>query len=172
VPALAAAPRDRVAVCGPNGSGKSTLVRAVSSRLTLAPERLVIMEQELDEQASARIAAELRALPGDRLGRALTVVNLLGSDPERILESRCLSPGETRKVLLAIGIARVPNLIIMDEPTNHLDLPSIECLGAALAECACGLLLVSHDEGFLSGLATRRWEITRGEETSVLREIF
>ncbi len=94
VPALSVAPRDRVALCGPNGSGKSTLVREIVSRLTLPPDRLVIMEQELDEQATARIAAELHSLPGEQLGRALTVVNLLGSDPERILESRVSVPAK------------------------------------------------------------------------------
>ncbi len=50
----------------------------------------------------------------------------------------------------------------MDEPTNHLDLPSIECLENALAECPCGLLLVSHDERFLARLARTRWEIDNG----------
>jgi ATPase subunit of ABC transporter with duplicated ATPase domains len=171
-PALFAAPRDRIALCGPNGSGKSTLVRAIAARLALPPDRLVIMPQELDAEESRRIALDLHSLPGDRLGRVLTVVNLLGSDPRRILESSCLSPGETRKVLLAIGIAKVPHLIVMDEPTNHLDLPSIECLGAALVECACGLFLVSHDERFLGPLATRRWDINSGAVRNILQEVF
>jgi ATPase subunit of ABC transporter with duplicated ATPase domains len=49
----------------------------------------------------------------------------------------------------------------MDEPTNHLDLPSIECLENALSEAPCALLLVSHDERFLSRLATVRWELVQ-----------
>jgi ATPase subunit of ABC transporter with duplicated ATPase domains len=171
VPDLIAEPRDRIALCGPNGSGKSTLVRFIVASLSLPADRLVIMPQELDTEASTRLARELSSLPHEQLGRALTVVNLLGSDPRRILESASLSPGEARKVLLAMGIARVPHLIVMDEPTNHLDVPSIECLGSALAECTCGLLLVSHDERFLGPLATRRWEITKGRERSILREV-
>jgi macrolide transport system ATP-binding/permease protein len=51
---------------------------------------------------------------------------------------------------------------MVDEPTNHLDLPSIECLENALAECPCGLLLVSHDESFLERLETGRWHIDGG----------
>lgn len=104
----------------------------------------------------------LRRLPSARLGRALTVVKLLGSDPEAILASACPSPGEVRKVLIALGIEAVPYLIVMDEPTNHLDLPSIECLTAALAVCRCGLLLASHDLRFLGDLATRWWRIGPG----------
>ncbi len=72
------------------------------------------------------------------------------------------SPGELRKLLLALGLANEPWLIVMDEPTNHLDLPSIECLEDALAECPCGQLLVSHDERFLGRLTNRTWRITDG----------
>ena len=76
------------------------------------------------------------------------------------MESAAPSPGEIRKILLAIGIANVPHLIVMDEPTNHLDLPSIECLEQALAGCPCGLFLVSHDRRFLDALAHKRWHIS------------
>ena len=48
----------------------------------------------------------------------------------------------------------------MDEPTNHMDLPSIECLETALQGCPCALLLVSHDERFIQGLATKRWDVS------------
>ena len=54
----------------------------------------------------------------------------------------------------------------MDEPTNHLDLLSIECLEEALQDCPCGLLLVSHDECFLSRLTKTRWQITKRREES------
>jgi ATPase subunit of ABC transporter with duplicated ATPase domains len=76
-----------------------------------------------------------------------------------VLESGSPSPGEVRKLLLATGIARRPHLVVMDEPTNHLDLPSIECLEAALAECPCGLLLVSHDRRLLGRLTRVRWDL-------------
>jgi ATPase subunit of ABC transporter with duplicated ATPase domains len=52
----------------------------------------------------------------------------------------------------------------MDEPTNHLDLPSIACLEEALAECPCGLLLVSHDQYFLNRLTTIHWHIAAKQE--------
>ncbi len=159
VPDLLMLPRDRVALTGPNGSGKSTLVRWIVAHLPLDPRKVISMPQEIDAAQSARISAELHGMAGAQLGRVLTVVNLLGSDSERILGSASLSPGEARKVLLAIGIARVPHLIVMDEPTNHLDLPSIECLIEALAACRCALLLVSHDELFLSALTSMRWSI-------------
>ena len=90
----------------------------------------------------------------------MTVISRLGSRPYRLLESAEPSPGETRKLLLAMGIAKEPHLIVMDEPTNHMDLPSIQCLEDALSDCPCGLLLVSHDLRFLRALTARRWDIT------------
>ncbi len=91
----------------------------------------------------------------------MTAVSRLGSRPASLLGSDEPSPGELRKLLLGLGIARQPYLIIMDEPTNHLDLPSIECLEEALADCPCGLLLVSHDKQFLKRLTRIRWHITQ-----------
>jgi ATPase subunit of ABC transporter with duplicated ATPase domains len=70
--------------------------------------------------------------------------------------------------MLALGIARRPWLIVMDEPTNHLDLPSIEALEQALESCPCGLILVSHDESFLSKLATTYWHLSEKAAGSVL----
>ena len=91
--------------------------------------------------------------------RRLAAVACLGSMPQRLLESGQLSPGEVRKLILALGLAREPHLIVMDEPTNHLDLPSIECLERALSACRCALLLVSHDAPFLERLTTTRWDL-------------
>jgi ATPase subunit of ABC transporter with duplicated ATPase domains len=102
---------------------------------------------------------EVRSLPREELGHLMTVVSGLGSDPKRLLRTRTPSPGETRKLLLALGVVRQPWLIIMDEPTNHLDLPSIELLERALCQCPCGLLLVSHDSDFLQATTQRNWVI-------------
>jgi ATPase subunit of ABC transporter with duplicated ATPase domains len=58
----------------------------------------------------------------------------------------------------------------MDEPTNHMDLPSIECLEAALGECRCALVLVSHDSAFLGKLTRAQWSIvpdSSGEDSVV-----
>ena len=158
-PGLTMLPRDRIALTGANGSGKSTLVRHILSTIDLPVERLTYLPQEIDLRSSCEILAEVRRQPSEMLGKIMTVVSRLGSRPARLLESVEPSPGELRKLLLGLGIASQPHLIIMDEPTNHLDLPSIECLEEALEDCPCGLLLVSHDEQFLRRLTQTRWHI-------------
>ena len=160
-PDLAMLPGDRIALTGANGTGKSTLVRHILSAVELLAERLTYLPQEIDLRSSCEILEEVRRQPSHVLGRVMTVVSRLGSRPARLLESVEPSPGELRKLLLGLGIARQPHLIIMDEPTNHLDLPSIECLEEALEGCPCGLLLVSHDEHFLRQLTRTRWHIVQ-----------
>jgi len=160
-PDLIMTPGDRIALTGANGSGKSTLIRRILGVVELPPERLVYLPQEIDGRTSRSIFADARSRPPEILGVIMTLISRLGSRPESLLNSLDPSPGELRKLLLALGIALRPHLIVMDEPTNHLDLPSIECLEEALAECPCGLLLVSHDERFLARLTRTRWHIAR-----------
>ena len=159
-PELVMAPDDRIAVTGPNGYGKSTLVRHIMGLLTLPEDKVIYVPQEIDLPASRRIMEHVNGLGKEQLGRVMTLVSSLGSRPERLIGSNEASPGEIRKVLLALGVARSPHLIIMDEPTNHLDLPAIECLEDALDACPCGLILVSHDYRFLSRLARTRWHLS------------
>jgi len=150
---------DRVALTGANGAGKTTLVRHLLETLTLPPGKVLYLPQEIPAEQGRAVMAEVNALPPEPLGHVMTAVSGLGSRPERLVGSREASPGEIRKVLLALGAGRLPYLIVMDEPTNHLDLPAIELLEQALEDCPCGLLLVSHDVRFLARLARERWHL-------------
>jgi ATPase subunit of ABC transporter with duplicated ATPase domains len=163
-PDLLMRPSDRIALTGPNGGGKSTLVRHIVHSLDLPPEQVTYVPQEIAAPTARELITRIRQLPSRQLGHLMTIVSRLGSRPQRLLETIEPSPGETRKLLLALGITQAPHLVIMDEPTNHLDLPSITCLEEALAECPCGLLLVSHDQYFLGRLTTTRWRVTTDEE--------
>ena len=159
-PELSMGPTDRIALTGPNGAGKSTLVKSILNHLNLKEEHLIYLPQEIDLEASRALITAVRSLSDEMLGHLMTIISRLGSRPQRLVDSIEPSPGEARKLLLALGMTRRPHLIVMDEPTNHLDLPSIECFEDALADCPCGLLLVSHDMLFLRHLTTTRWHIS------------
>lgn len=159
-PELHISPDDRIAVTGPNGAGKSTLIRFIVDSLNVSKKHITYVPQEIDLSQSQDILAQALALQKDKLGHLMTIVSRLGSRPEKLLNSDEPSPGEIRKLRLAIGMTYTPHIIIMDEPTNHMDLPSIECLEQALKDCPCSLLLVSHDRFFLGRLTSREWNIT------------
>jgi macrolide transport system ATP-binding/permease protein len=160
LPRLEVRPTDKIILKGPNGSGKSTLIQYIVKNHLLPEEELLYMQQEIGMEQSRDILARVKAVPKAELGKLMRIVRRLGSDPKRLLSSDTPSPGEIRKLLLALGILRQPGFLVIDEPTNHLDLPSIVCLEEALRECPCGYLLVSHDERFLQALGEIDWEIS------------
>lgn len=168
VPELEVTPHERVGLVGGNGGGKSTLVRALVDACEY--ERVLYIPQEISAERAATIADRARAVSSDRLGRLMSTISRLGSEPERLLATAVPSPGELRKLMLALGLESQPQLIIMDEPTNHLDLPSIELVQHALAEADGALLLVSHDVRFLQALTQTTWRIvteTGNQDTKV-----
>lgn len=73
-----------------------------------------------------------------------------------------MSPGELRKLMLALGLLARPVVVLMDEPTNHLDLHSVEALERCLASYPGALLLVSHDRRFLEACCSRTWTVGEG----------
>ena len=158
-PALHMAPTDRIAITGSNGLGKSTLVTHLLDHANVSADHLVHLPQEITANQGQQILADTKILPPADLGQVMNIVSRLGSRPGRLLESRQPSPGELRKLLLALGMVRQPHFIVMDEPTNHLDLLSIEALENALVDCPCGLLLVSHDQRFMDRLTTAYWRL-------------
>lgn len=170
-PELRVGPEDRIAITGDNGLGKSTLLRRLLSVANVDAGKLLSIPQEIPEEESRRIHAELKTLGNEELGKIMTSVSRLGSRPGRLLESVSPSPGEIRKILLATGVVRGLHLLAMDEPTNHLDLPSIECLEDALSEIPCALIIVSHDERFISRLARIRWHLVKADSKTIRLEI-
>jgi ATPase subunit of ABC transporter with duplicated ATPase domains len=165
IPHLSIAPADHIALAGPNGAGKSTLVAALL-RVLPTDLRLLYVPQELGTDERRRQLAALKDLPTAQRGRALSIVAQLNSDPERVLSGTQASPGETRKLMLALGILAHPQIIVMDEPTNHLDLVTTEALETMLAACPCALVLVSHDARFLDATTSIRWQIRPGNNHS------
>ncbi len=152
----------RVHLQGLNGSGKTTLMLELLQASSLPRERILYLPQELSEEEIVRNGEEMRALPDDKKGRLLQIVAALGLSPDRLLTSESPSPGEARKLALAMGLTRQAWLLMLDEPTNHLDLPSIERIEEALREYSSALLLVTHDARFAEALTNESWKIQEG----------
>jgi ATPase subunit of ABC transporter with duplicated ATPase domains len=158
---------ERVALVGPNGAGKSTLLKVIGGELLPLKGRVgvgvptALIDQQvafLDPAASIldnfrRLNPEsdentCRAVLAGFLFRADAALQLVGT----------LSGGQTLRAGLAckLGGSRSPQLLILDEPTNHLDIDSVHAVEEALQAYDGALIVVSHDESFLSAIAVDR----------------
>ena len=163
-PEVFVGPADRIGVRGSNGIGKSTFITALLASSRCSAGELLYIPQEVSAEEGGGLLGKLKAMGPSETGEVLSIVARLNSPPKRILSGEALSPGELRKVMLAIGLLAQTDLIVMDEPTNHLDLPSIEALQDVLEQCPCALILVSHDEQFLSALTTITWSFEKASD--------
>jgi len=153
---------DKLALVAPNGAGKTSLLVELERQNPRQFERSVHLPQSLSPDARQRLAERLATLDRAERGRVLSFVAALGSDPDAILRSRAWSPGEARKVALALGLSAHAPALILDEPTNHFDLPSIERLERLLAAFPGCVVLVTHDDALAERVATRRFGIEDG----------
>jgi ATP-binding cassette subfamily F protein 3 len=56
-------------------------------------------------------------------------------------------------------------LLIIDEGSNHLSMDAVDALVLAMKEFTGGLLVVSHDEYFVSQTCTELWVVEGGLAT-------
>lgn len=158
---------ERVAIVGPNGSGKSTLLGTVAG--TLAPAagsvdvpvpvgHLPQAADLLDDGLTVMDNVRARTPLGDPQQARAQLARLLFRGRAADREAGTLSGGERLRANLACLLLAdpAPGLLLLDEPTNNLDLASVAHLVQALDGYRGALLVVSHDERFLSELRLDR----------------
>lgn len=166
---------ERIAVVGVNGAGKSTLLKIIAGQVAatageakvgssinvgyFSQHALDVLDQkktifdELHDRIPESTIGYVRNLAGAFL--------FSGDDVHKKIS--ILSGGEKSRVVLATILSSPVNLLILDEPTNHLDIKSRQMLLDALKKFEGTILLVSHDRHFLREVATRVFELDKGE---------
>ncbi len=175
---------DRIALIGSNGAGKTTLIRCILGQYNhLGEIRVNGLDPRNNREAVLKsigfvpqIAPPLKMPVGELLrfsaGVAGISENAIQDIGQRLdidfseLRSRPfvkLSGGQKQKILVAIAIARKPELIIMDEPTANLDPQARQTLFDLLSERGdLPVLISSHRLEEVAGLVNRIIEFDRG----------
>lgn len=166
-----AARGEKIVVVGPNGAGKSTLLRILAGREPADSGKIVYDERtavgfysgevSLDGKGTATVLDSVEtAAPAAFYPKLRTLLGafLFGGD-DAFKPIRVLSGGEQSRLLLLTLLLKPANLLILDEPTNHLDIASQSVLLDALRRFPGTVIFVSHDRGFIEGLAEKVLEM-------------
>ncbi|KAJ3502709.1 hypothetical protein NMY22_g18497 [Coprinellus aureogranulatus] len=103
--------------------------------------------QFLASKFPGRTEQEYRSHLGNFQISGMTGLQLIGT----------LSGGQKSRVAFALLSLQHPHILLLDEPTNHLDIEGLDALMAALRAWNGGVILISHDERFITSVAKELW---------------
>ena len=180
-----------IALIGPNGAGKSTLLKAIlgqqeydgvisfsvpGQRTRKAKIGYVPQSPSFDPGDPVTVADLFACCMSKRpafIGvskkmRNKVLVCLERVHGEELIDKRvgALSGGELQRVLLALALEPIPNILILDEPLSGVDVEGMETLMDMLDEIRrnydLSILMTTHDFGMLPRYADQVVLIDRG----------
>ena len=169
---------EMIALIGPNGAGKSTLIKTIlgeqpydgvisfsvpGSRNRKAKIGYVPQSPAFDPGDSVSVADLFACCMSKRpafLGQSKALREKIADCLERVhsenlIDKRVgtLSGGELQRVLLALALEPLPNILILDEPLSGVDVEGMETLMDMLDEIRktydLSILMITHDFSML-----------------------
>ncbi len=173
--------RQRLGVVGPNGAGKTTLLRMMMGQHTLSDGRAEVrlasvgcvaqgaVDWMLEDSLAQQLLITTDAASPEAVAHLLVAHKFPLALAQRPIAS--LSPGErVRAALICLFQRRPPpELLILDEPTDGLDFVGVAALIASLRAWSGGLVVTSHDRGFLEAARIDRYLELDGNGGHVIR---
>ena len=173
---------EMIALIGPNGAGKSTLIKAILGQQDYSGVISFSVPGQRNRKMKIGYVPQSPSFdPGDPvsvadlfaccMSKRPAFLGLFKSMREKVLSclSRVhgedladkrigtLSGGELQRVLLALALEPLPNILILDEPLSGVDVEGMEMLMDMLDEIRrtydLSILMTTHDFGMLSTYA-------------------
>lgn len=173
---------EMIALIGPNGAGKSTLLKAILGQQEHSGVISFSVPGQRNRNMKIGYVPQSPAFdPGDPLSVADLFACCMSKRPaflglskamrnqvlrclervnsEDLIDKRVgtLSGGELQRVLLALALEPLPNILILDEPLSGVDVEGMEVLMDMLDEIRqvydLSILMTTHDFGMLETYA-------------------
>ena len=173
---------EMVALIGPNGAGKSTLIKAILGQQPYDGVISFSVPGQRNRKLKIGYVPQSPSFdPGDSISVADLFACCMSKRPaflgqskamrekilmclervrsENLIDKRVgtLSGGELQRVLLALALEPLPNLLILDEPLSGVDVEGMETLMDMLDEIRqtydLSILMITHDFSMLSRYA-------------------
>ena len=181
---------EMVALIGPNGAGKSTLLKSILGQQDYSGIISFSVPGQRSKHAKIGYVPQSPTFdPGDPvtvsdlftccMGKRPAFLGITKSSRKDILacldrvqaadliDKRIgtLSGGELQRVLLALALEPLPNVLILDEPLSGVDIDGIEALMDMLDEIRrdydLSILMTTHDFGMLNKYADQVYLIDK-----------
>ena len=179
------------ALTGRNGAGKTTLSRIIMGILTPVSGEMMLGDKVLNGMTlaergrligyvmqnparqifSTTVEEEMRyglenleLSEDETASRVENYLDIFGlADRKNDFPFR-MSHGEKQRLVLAAVLAMKPEYLILDEPTASLDTKRRQVLGQLLRSLECGVMVISHDDGFISRYCDEKVEMVSRNE--------
>ncbi|KAH0588889.1 hypothetical protein H2248_004678 [Termitomyces sp. 'cryptogamus'] len=117
--------------------------------------------QQFDDLEASREGAGARDTAAHLVRKHLEQIGLDG-DIAQYNEISGLSGGQKIKLVIAACLWNNPQICVLDEPSNFLDREALGGLAVAIKDWAGAVVIISHNEEFVSALCPEIWNVNAG----------
>ncbi|MDO5861813.1 MAG: ABC transporter ATP-binding protein [Thermoplasmata archaeon] len=184
-----------ISILGPNGVGKSTFMYTINKILEPTKGRVLLDGRDVTEMSYKEIAKRIAYVPqssGETFAMTVMDTVLMGRYPHSgfattredmeiavgalkmmhmgeyaMRNFNELSAGQHQRVMIARGLAQMPDLLMLDEPTSNLDIYhqiyTMQLLHDIAHERGIMVLVICHDLNIASRFSDRVIMFSEGE---------
>ncbi|KAF8167879.1 ATP-dependent transporter [Crassisporium funariophilum] len=167
----------RIAMVGANGAGKSTVIKLLTGELNPLSGHVTrngrlrvgyFAQHHVDTLTATMSPVQFLAskFPGKSEQEYRSHLgNFQISGMTGLQQISTLSGGQKSRVAFSVLSLQKPHILLLDEPTNHLDIEGLDALMSVLQKWNGGVIIISHDERFITSVAKELWVCGDGTVT-------
>ena len=179
--------KTKAAIVGKNGCGKSSLLKLLVGENSLRKKQgiitrhpnvrlgyvsqysveelnkykhMTVVEYAQEHLSSGDVCSSIISKASGNIRQYLGLFGLGGFHANRPI--RALSGGERMRLCFATVLASTIHVLLLDEATNHIDIETLDSLSNALKDWQGAIIMVSHNQSFLSGFCNTLWSFSNG----------